>query len=108
MATGMSSSPASSSLRQIIEDRMRLLTTEVEALFGDARERVRRDLGEQLNGAVRRMRQATDAEELTVALVDGASGFAAAAAIFRVDGGTATGERIRGVPEERADRFAGI
>ena len=43
--------------------------------------------------------------ELLATLLDAASGFASGVAIFRIDGGVARGERIRGVPEDIAEVF---
>jgi uncharacterized protein YigA (DUF484 family) len=86
MATGMASSAPTSALRQLIDNRISQLSTEVEALFEETRERARRDLTEQMNQAVRRMRQAADSEELAATLTDSAGVFASAAAFLRVDG----------------------
>jgi hypothetical protein len=103
----MASSAPTPALRQLF-DRILQVSTEVEALFEETRDRSRRDLAEQINQAARRMRQAVDSEELASTLVDAAGVFAAAAAFLRVDGANARGERIRGVPPEAADRFAGL
>lgn len=104
----MSSTAPTPALRQLIENRMSQLSTEVEALFDESRDRARRDLTEQMNHAVRRMRQASDSEELAGTLVDSASRFAPSVAFFRVDGDAARGERIRGIEGEAADRFVGL
>lgn len=87
---------------------MSQLSTEVEALFAETRDTARRDLTEQMNHAVRRMRQASDSEELAATLVDAASRFAPSVAFFRVDGEVVRGERIRGIEGEAADRFVGL
>jgi hypothetical protein len=76
-------------LRQLIENRLSQLTAETESLFVEARERVRREIADQLNQAVRRMRQAADIDELTATLAEAAGGFAAGTMVFRVDGLTA-------------------
>lgn len=107
MKTGMASSAPTSSLRQLC-DKFSRLSTEVEALFAETCDRARRDLTEQINQAVRRMRQAADREELAATLVDAASLFASAAAFLRIDGSAAAGERIRGVSAEAADRFVDL
>jgi len=104
----MASSAPTSALRRLLDEHVSSVSTEVEALVAEARERTRRELVEQLNGAARRMRQAADNEELVATLVDAASGFAPGAAFFRVEDQTARGERIRGVPEENAERFVGL
>lgn len=102
----MASSAPTSALRRLLEDHVSRVSTEVESLLAEARERTRRDVAEQLNAAARRMRQAAGREELVATLVDTASAFASGAAFLRIDGNTLRGERIRGVPEESADRFA--
>ena len=54
------------------------------------------------------MRQASDSEELAATLVDAAVGFRGRRGISsRIDGESARGERIRGVPEQTSDRFRG-
>jgi hypothetical protein len=95
-------------LRQILEQRLSQLSSEMENLVVEARERARGELAEQLNIAVRRFRLAPDPEELCATLVDAAGGFAGGAALFRVDGQAAKGERIRGVPEQAAETFRGL
>jgi hypothetical protein len=57
---------------------------------------------------VRRIRQASNLEELASTLVDASGGFASGAAFLRIEDRQARGERIRGVPEESADRFPSI
>src|SRR5215471_14753008 len=107
MTTGMASGAPSSPLRQLIDDRISQLTTDVERLFDNGRERSLRELADQLNQAVRRLRQASNSEELAATLVDASSLFADGAAFFRVDGEIIRGEWIRGVEEESADHFPG-
>jgi hypothetical protein len=87
---------------------MEQLTAEVEDLFDAGRTRSRGDLADQLNQAVRRLRQVSGTEELGATLVDAASLFASGAALFRIEGEAARAERIRGVTEAAADRFAGM
>src|SRR4051794_28387970 len=101
----MASSAPTSALRRLLDEHVSSVSTEVEGLLAEARERTRRELVEQLNAAARRMRQAADSEELVATLVDAASGFASGTAFLRVEGTTARGERIRGVPDESSDRF---
>jgi hypothetical protein len=104
----MASSAPTSPLRQLFDDRISQLSTEVEALFVQARERERRDFSEQLNGSVRRLRVSGDTESLVATLVDAVGAFASGVAFFRIEGKMARGERIRGVPDESADRFPGM
>src|SRR5271157_683801 len=83
--TGMTSS-APTPLRQLIENRLSQLTAETETLFTEARERARREMADQLNQAVRRIRQSASLEELSATLADAAGTFASGAILFRVDG----------------------
>jgi hypothetical protein len=108
MKTGMASSAPITALRTIFENRFSQLSTEVEALFAETRDRARRDFAEQLNQAVRRMRQASDPEELAGTLVDAASLFATAVAFLRVEGESVRGERIRGVGPDATEKFPGM
>jgi hypothetical protein len=103
----MASDAPASALRQVFEARISQLTAEVEDLFDAGRERSRSDLAEQLNQAVRRLRQASGSEELAATLVDAAGLFASGAALFRIEGDTARGERVRGVAELAAESFPG-
>lgn len=104
----MASSAPPSPFRQLVEERLTQLTADFESLFADVREKGRREFADQLNQAVRRMRLAPDLEELAATIVDAASAFAAGAALLRVEGETARGERIRGVAEETAGAFDGL
>jgi hypothetical protein len=104
----MSSSASTSSLRQILETRISQLSVEMEGLFAEARERGRRESADQLNQAARRIRQAADLEELRAILLDTAAAFSTGAALFRIEGPAARGERIRGVADEAADGFGGL
>jgi len=103
----MASDAPSSPLRQIIDARIAQLTSEVEELFDADRESSRRDLAERLNQAVRRLRHTNGSEELAATLVDATGLCASGAALFRIDGENARGERIRGVTEAAAEEFAG-
>ena len=104
------------SLRQLWEERLSQLLSEVETLCdaqaaaraAEARGRARGEAAAELNQAVRRIRRAADVEDLGATLVDAAGAFASHVALFRVEGGTARGVRVRGVPEETAERFAGL
>jgi hypothetical protein len=104
----MSPSAPRSALRQLLENRISELSTEVESLFVEARDRGRREFAEQLNQVVRRIRQSEDVEALVATVVDAASSFSTGAAFFEVDGQIAKGRRIRGVPEESAEAFKSL
>jgi hypothetical protein len=101
----MASSAPISPLRQLLEDRLTQLSGEMERLFADARDRARRELADQLNQAVRRIRLAEDREELAATLADAAAAFSEGAAVFEIQAQTARGRRVRGVPEDAAEAF---
>jgi len=112
----MPSSEPTPSLRQLWEERFTQLLSEVETLCDaqaaarvvEARDRARGEAAGELNQAVRRIRRAADVEDLGATLVDAAGAFASHVALFRVDGEVARGVRVRGVPEETAERFAAL
>ena len=85
MKTGMTSS-APTPLRRLIENRLSELTAETETLFSEARETARREVADQLNQAVRRLRQSANLEELSANLTSAAGAFAPGATLFRVNG----------------------
>jgi hypothetical protein len=97
-----------SPLRLMLEGQLSQLSSEVERLFDEARGRARRELADQLNQSVRRLRQAGSLEELAATLVDAAAAFAAGAAVLRIAGSAAKGEKIRGVPEAAGQAFAAL
>ena len=104
----MSSQAPTSPLRQMLEGQLSQLSSEVERLFDEARSRARRELADQLNLSVRRIRHSGSLHELTATLVDAAMSFAAGVAVFRVDGALAKGERIRGVSSQAAAGFSSL
>jgi hypothetical protein len=97
-----------SPLRHLLESRLSELSGEMESLFADARDRARRELAEQLNQAVRRIRLADDREELAATLVDAAAAFASGAAFFHIHDQLAKGDCIRGVSEPSAEAFRAL
>ena len=92
----------------MLEGQLSQLSTEVERLFDEARGRARRELADQLNQSVRRIRHSQSLDELTATLLDAAMAFAAGAAIFRIADGAAHGDKIRGVAAEEAGAFAAL
>src|ERR1700682_6596439 len=114
-----------SSVREILEGRLSQVMVELENLYdthlstrvqtdveqraarisAEAREHARAGVADQWNQAARRIRQAPDVGQLGAMLLEAASPFASSAALFRVTGATAHGERIYGVPAERAEAF---
>jgi len=97
-----------SPLRQMLEGQLSQLSSEVERLFDEARGRARRELADQLNQAVRRIRQAASLDELGATLLDAAMAFAAGGAIFSIADGAAHGEKIRGVGADDTESFASL
>jgi hypothetical protein len=95
-------------LRQLLENRISQLSAEVEGLFVEARDCGRREFADQLNQAVRRIRQSEDLEALGATLLDAAGSFSTGSALFQVDGQVARGRRIRGVTEETAEAFKSL
>jgi len=104
MNPAMPSGPSTSPLRQILEDHLFQLSLEVDSLFAQARD----DFADQLNQAVRRIRQAADPNEIGATLLDATAAFAPAMALFRVTAEAAIGERIRGVPDSAAEAFRAL
>jgi hypothetical protein len=92
----------------MLEGQLSQLSTEVERLFDEARGRARRELADQLNQSVRRIRQSASLDELGATLLDAAMAFAAGAAIFEIAEGAAHGEKIRGVAAEEAAAFSSL
>ena len=114
-----------SSVREILEGRLSQVMVELENLYdtqlssqveaeveqralrisAEAREHARGEVADQLNQAARRIRQAPDVGQLGAMLLEAASPFASGAALFRVTGAAVHGERIYGVPADRAEAF---
>ena len=92
----------------MLEGQLSQLSTEVERLFDEARGRARRELADQLNQSVRRIRHAASLDELAATLLDAAVAFAAGAAIFRVAGTLVKGVKIRGVAPEAGAAFPSL
>jgi hypothetical protein len=92
----------------MLEGQLSQLSSEVERLFDEARGRARRELADQLNQSVRRIRHSPSLDELTATLLDAAMAFAAGAAIFRIADGAAHGDKIRGVAAEEAAAFTAL
>jgi len=104
----MVSSASAYPLRQVLEQQLSHLSSELETLFAEVRDRSRREVAEQLNLAVRRLRLAPDPDELAATLLDAAGAFATGAALFRVKGPDARGEGIRGVDQKVAEDFGAL
>ncbi len=77
-----------------------LLAHELETAVETARRSARRRLTEELNQAVRRLRQASTSEEVTQWLLEASTPFCERAAMLGVDGGSIEGLGLRGVEAE--------
>ncbi len=91
----MSSAASTSTLRQLFESHASQISTAVESLVAQAREGSRREFADQMNQAVRRIRQSPDVEELGTTLMDTVAEFCAGAAWFRVQDDTLRGGGVR-------------
>jgi hypothetical protein len=80
--------------RQVLEERFPQISDELETLFENSRDAACRELAEQLNQAVRRLRIAPDEEELCATLAGAAEKFATGAALFRITDTMAVNDRI--------------
>jgi hypothetical protein len=80
--------------RQLLEERISQISGELDTLFESSRVDASRELAEQLNQAVRRLRIAPDAGELCATLAGAAERFATGSALFRIEGDQAVSERI--------------
>jgi hypothetical protein len=80
--------------RQVLEERFSQISDELESLFENSRDVACRELAEQLNQAVRRLRIAPDPDELCATLAGAAERFATGAALFRIEGSMAANPRI--------------
>ena len=92
----------------MLEGQLSQLSSEVERLFDEARGRARRELADQLNQSVRRIRHSQSLDELTATLLDAALAFAAGAAVFRIADDAACGDKIGGVAAEEAAAFTAL
>ena len=97
-----------SPLSRLLGDRLSQLTAEAETLFAESCAKVRQEIADQLNQAVRRLRQSADFEELGATLVDAAGPFASGVALFVIEEEKAHGRRIRGVEAETANAFLSV
>jgi hypothetical protein len=94
-------------ITRLLNDAEGLCDARAARQAGEARARARSETADQLNQGVRRMRQAADPEEAGAALLDAAAAFATGAALFRLDGEVARGERVRCAAETAGD-FHGL
>lgn len=91
-------------LRQFLEK----LAADAATLSAETREQARRELAEDLNQAVRRLRQSTTVDELLMTLADTAVGFADGAVVFQLSEGMAKSDKLDlAVPLDSAAALAG-
>jgi hypothetical protein len=105
MTTAMSAPASSTPLRRLLETHLEQLSSDAEKLFQEFRERGRRELADQLNQVVRRIRQSPDLDELGIVVADVAASFAGGAAWFRIEGQVARCQAVRGVAAEDAEKW---
>jgi hypothetical protein len=107
-------SPTRTALQKLLEthqsrvgEHQSLLSLELNTCFTESREAARREFADRLNQAVRRLRIAPGADELSATLVDAAAQFSSGCALLRVAGDAATLERVRGLAERAAEALTG-
>src|SRR5579862_636322 len=100
----MSAAP-SPSLRNLFSELEQLFQTETQALVSSSVEAAERVLSENLNQAVRRLRQAQGFADVAVVLCDASAPFAGACAVFRVENDAVILERARGAEQIKDLRF---
>jgi hypothetical protein len=99
-------STAPTPFREALETRLSQLANETEKLFDEARERARRELADQLNQAVRRIRHCGSVQEVASTLADAAVALCGGAIVLHVEDGAARCERIE-IPLASAAALAG-
>jgi hypothetical protein len=106
----MAPGPTKTALRKLLEEHQSRLYSEVDSLLAESRDETRREFADQLNQAVRRLRIAPDAQELSVTLLDASAEFSGAAALFSVAGDAVKPERVRvrGLPEPSPEGFINL
>jgi hypothetical protein len=91
--------------RQVLEEHLPKISDELDSLLEETRDAARRELAEQLNQAVRRLRIAPDPDEVCATLAGAAARFATGSALFRINGEMAVSDRIE-LPLASAPAFA--
>jgi len=99
-------------LRKILDEQFSLLATELVALYeqeltareAENRQCVRDELAENLNQAVRLLRQAEDFKQMCAVLVDSSATYCNMVAVFSIDGDMVRAERTRGLPAQTSDQ----
>src|SRR6266496_2673287 len=97
-------------LRKILEEQCSVLTGELVTLYeqemaareAEMRESVRGELAENLNQAVRLLRQAEDFEQVSAVLADASLSYCRLLAILAIHDGTVRAARVRGLTQDAA------
>src|SRR5579862_9618454 len=97
----MSTAAPSASLRNLFSELEELFQTETQARVSTSVQAAERALTEQLNQAVRRLRQAATFAEIAGILCDASARFADACAVFEIRDGAVSGLRARGGDSEK-------
>jgi hypothetical protein len=92
----MSSAAPSTSLRKLFSELEQLFQTETEARVSTSVQAAERALAEHLNQSVRRLRQADSFSAMARILCDASAPFAKSCAVFHMNEGIASAERVRG------------
>lgn len=103
-------------LRKVLEDQFSILASELVALYeqdiaaakAEQRDSIRIELAENLNQAVRLLRQAEDFQQIAAVLVDSSATFADLFAVFSIDGDSVRAERVRGLSEEAGRQISSL
>jgi len=96
----MSSGAPPASLRSLFSELEQLFQTETQERVSTSVQAAERAMAEHLNQSVRRLRQAGTFAEIAAVLCDASVRFADACAVFQVDKGIVTCERVRGVARD--------
>ena len=74
----------------------------------EQRQTLRGELAENLNQAVRLLRQAENLQQISAVLAESSTAFSHLLAVFSVDGDSVRAERVRGLSAEAAGQFSGL
>lgn len=104
----MSSAAPSPSLRNLFSELEQLFHTETEARVSTSVQAAERSLSENLNQAVRRLRQTEDFAQIAAVLCDVSARFAKTCAVFHIHEDSIGGEYRRGPAGEADEHFRDI
>ena len=112
----MHASARPSILRKVLEEQFSVLAGELATLHEqelssretEQRQTLRGELAENLNQAVRLLRQAENLQQISAVLAESSTAFSQLLAVFSVDGDSVRAERVRGLSAEAAGQFSGL